>query len=129
MDVLVYYLKKYKFERLCSDISPPIVVHSVPGAGKSSLIREIIQADSRFIAYTQGDPDSANLQGAYILPQPSDFSKEKRFVLIDEYLERGALLEPSLYSLTQVKGVPVPHYVHISSTPKVADLVSAQRNS
>jgi hypothetical protein len=57
MDVLVKYLDKYKFKRVRSDLSVPVVIHSVPGAGKSSVIRDIIRADRRFEACTYGKAD------------------------------------------------------------------------
>ncbi|ABW69735.1 triple gene block protein [Ligustrum necrotic ringspot virus] len=84
MDVLVSVLAKYNFERLSSNISPPIVVHSVPGAGKSSLIREIIQKDSRFQAYTHGEADPVHLSGVRIQKYAEPLLGE--FILLDEYL-------------------------------------------
>nr|ACV31389.1 triple gene block protein 1 [Ligustrum necrotic ringspot virus] len=84
MDVLVSVLAKYKFERLSCSISPPIVVHSVPGAGKSSLIREIIQKDSRFQAYTYGEADPEHLSEFGIQKFSESLSGE--FILLDEYL-------------------------------------------
>ncbi|NP_612809.1 25 kDa protein [Blueberry scorch virus] len=91
MDVLVKYLVKNNFERQSSNLTLPIVVHSVPGAGKSTLIRELITADPRFSALTFGKADPPNLRGAFIrsafgaTPYPE-------FTLIDEYLE-GEVLE------------------------------------
>jgi hypothetical protein len=85
MDVFVSLLCKYKFERLTSNLSFPIVVHSVPGAGKTSLIRELISSDSRFCAYTYGKADSPNLTGAYIRSAEGDL-EEREFSVFDEYL-------------------------------------------
>lgn len=84
MDVLVKYLCKYNFIRLSPSIRPPVVIHCVPGAGKTSLIREIIRADSRFVAYTCGVPDQPNLEGRWIQKIPEVCPKDV-FVLIDEY--------------------------------------------
>ncbi|AOO96600.1 triple gene block protein 1 [Ligustrum virus A] len=84
MDILVKYLNKYNFIRLSQSIRPPVVIHCVPGAGKTSLIREIIQADSRFVAYTCGIPDKPNLEGRWIQKIPEVFPRDV-FVLIDEY--------------------------------------------
>ncbi|UUB84581.1 triple gene block protein 1 [Blueberry virus S] len=86
MDVLVKYLVRNKFERLSSNLTLPIVVHSVPGAGKSTLIRELIVADSRFSAYTFGKPDQPNLKGVFIKPAGAD-KLEGEFTILDEYLE------------------------------------------
>lgn len=84
MDILVKYLSKYNFIRICASIRPPVVVHCVPGAGKSSLIREIILEDSRFVAFTCGIPDQPNLEGRWIQRLPEKLP-EGKFVLIDEY--------------------------------------------
>nr|UZP17040.1 ORF2 [Blueberry scorch virus] len=86
MDVLVKYLVKNNFERLSSNLNYPIVVHSVPGAGKSSLIRELIAADSRFSAYTFGKADPQNLSGVSI-KSAAGLTSCPDFALIDEYLE------------------------------------------
>lgn len=85
MDVLLKYLADYKFERLVSNITPPIVVHSVPGAGKSSLIRAVINKDSRFSAYTFGEEDPESITGVRIKAYKPNCPKTE-FVLIDEYL-------------------------------------------
>nr|UGN60879.1 triple gene block protein 1 [Ligustrum virus A] len=84
MDVLVKYLNKYSFTRISATIRPPIVIHCVPGAGKTSLIREIIREDSRFAAFTCGVPDKPNLEGCWIQKIPESFPHDK-FILIDEY--------------------------------------------
>jgi hypothetical protein len=85
MDVFVSLLSKYNFERLTNHLSFPIVVHSVPGAGKTSLIRELITSDSRFRAYTYGKADQPNLTGAYIQAAEANL-EEREFVVFDEYL-------------------------------------------
>jgi hypothetical protein len=85
MDVLVDLLCKYKFERLTSHLSIPVVIHSVPGAGKTSLIRELIAADSRFSAYTYGKADQPSLTGAYIRSAEGEL-KEQEFTVFDEYI-------------------------------------------
>jgi GTPase SAR1 family protein len=85
MDVLVDLLCKYKFERVASCLSLPIVVHSVPGAGKTSLIRELISVDSRFSAYTFGKADKPNLTGAYIRSAEGTL-EEQEFAIFDEYI-------------------------------------------
>jgi hypothetical protein len=85
MDVFVDLLNKYKFERLINHLTLPIVVHSVPGAGKTSFIRELISLDSRFSAYTYGRADEPNLTGAYIRSANENLV-EREFVIFDEYL-------------------------------------------
>nr|WAK43335.1 triple gene block 1 [Ligustrum virus A] len=84
MDFLVKYLSEHRFVRLCNSIKPPVVVHCVPGAGKTTLIRSIIQADSRFVAFTCGIPDRPNLEGNWIQSLPEVLPTDK-FVLVDEY--------------------------------------------
>nr|AEV23003.1 25K protein [Potato virus M] len=84
MDVLVDLLYKYKFERLNNKLAPPIVVHCVPGAGKSSLIRELIETDSRFCAYTAGVEDQPRLSGNWIRKWERQ-QTEGKLLVIDEY--------------------------------------------
>ncbi|MBB6642082.1 hypothetical protein H7F02_18630, partial [Proteus mirabilis] len=84
MDVLIKFAVKYKFERLYSKLDSPIVFHCVPGAGKSSCIREILAFDSRFAAYTLGVEDPANLTNNRILSYKGSVDSTK-FNLLDEY--------------------------------------------
>uniref|UniRef100_A0AAU6WKX6 Triple gene block 1 n=1 Tax=Pitahaya virus E TaxID=3144105 RepID=A0AAU6WKX6_9VIRU len=84
MDVLVKYLCKYSFIRLRSSLESPVVIHSVPGSGKSSLIREIIREDRRFGAITYGEPDTVDLTGRQI--QSAEDAPICEFLLVDEYL-------------------------------------------
>jgi hypothetical protein len=85
MDVLVSYLDKYNFTRLSNQLTLPIVIHSVPGAGKTSLIRDLIAADSRFKAYTYGKADEPNVRGAYI-QAADEHLVEEEFTIFDEYI-------------------------------------------
>nr|QPG93404.1 triple gene block 1 [Ligustrum virus A] len=84
MDILVKYLSDFGFVRLSNSIRPPVVIHCVPGAGKTTLIRSILKADTRFIAFTCGIPDQPNLEGNWIRALPEELPKDK-FVLVDEY--------------------------------------------
>lgn len=85
MDVLVKYLLSNNYKRLTSDIRPPIVVHSVPGGGKSTLIRELLHFDSRFSAYTFGEEDPPCLTGVRIRSAREGIEKTE-LVIFDEYL-------------------------------------------
>lgn len=84
MDLLVELLNKYCFTRVSSKLSKPIVVHCVPGAGKTSLIRELIKLDSRFVAYTAGLEDEPHLSGRWVRKFQGAVD-ESKFVLLDEY--------------------------------------------
>ncbi|ABP37857.1 triple gene block 1 protein [Phlox virus S] len=84
MDILVSLLCKYKFERLNSKLCLPIIVNCVPGAGKSSCIRELISSDSRFCAYTLGTEDPQNLRGVRIKSFKGEI-EEGKFNVLDEY--------------------------------------------
>lgn len=102
MDVLVDLLNKYSFTRIHSKLSSPIVVHCVPGAGKTSLIRELIKLDSRFIAYTAGVEDEPHLSGRWIR-KFEGVVDEGKFVILDEY----TLLESLPDNLFAVFGDPI----------------------
>nr|WJN65812.1 TGB1 [Phlox virus M] len=96
MDVLVSLLCKYGFERLNSKLELPIVVHCVPGAGKSTLIRELINQDARFEAYTAGIPDCATLTGNWIRKWEGVHNTELKLIL-DEYTHLEEL--PAAFAL------------------------------
>ncbi|AEQ35301.1 triple gene block 1 protein [Mirabilis jalapa mottle virus] len=85
MDVLVDILNKYNFVRHSTLLSIPIVIHSVPGAGKSSLIRELIHKDCRFTAVTYGEEDPPTISGVRIQKATPENSVGE-FLLVDEYL-------------------------------------------
>lgn len=84
MDLLVDLLNKYSFTRVNSKLSAPVVVHCVPGAGKTSLIRELIKLDSRFVAYTAGLEDEPHLSGRWIR-KFNGVVDDNKFVILDEY--------------------------------------------
>ncbi|UVJ49774.1 TGB1 [Rose virus C] len=86
MDVLLSVLARSNFIESNRFESKPFVFHCVPGAGKSTLIRELLSLDERFVAITFGKPDHPNLSGRFI--QSSGVDKkvlEGKLVLIDEY--------------------------------------------
>nr|QBS17039.1 triple gene block protein 1 [Lily symptomless virus] len=89
MDVLLSLLSEFGFERLSSELSLPIVVHSVPGGGKSSLIRKLINKDRRFSAYTFGLEDCESITGVRIKKAHASIPRSE-FVVFDEYIEGDA---------------------------------------
>nr|UOI87896.1 triple gene block protein 1 [Butterbur mosaic virus] len=93
MDVLVSKCLEFGFSRVSTSSSKPQVIHCVPGAGKSSLIRAILKADSRFYAVTGGVPDPVTgLQGR-ILPLDGIAHPGACFKLVDEYTEAPDAIE------------------------------------
>ncbi|CAF04327.1 triple gene block 1 [Daphne virus S] len=84
MDLLVDVALEFGFTRVSSVLRSPVIFHCVPGAGKSTLIRELINRDHRFIAFTAGEPDPPNLSGRAIKKYIGSIPKD-RFVLLDEY--------------------------------------------
>ncbi|QED44836.1 TGB1 [Garlic yellow virus] len=87
MEVVSNVLNKFGFTRSLENSSGVKIVLGVPGCGKTSCIREIIQTDSRFIAFTFGVPDNKNVSGAYIRKAPlGDFELPSgAIVLVDEF--------------------------------------------
>ncbi|QCG75823.1 TGB1 [Sweet potato virus F] len=82
MDVLLNKLRD-TFVNI-SACNKPIVVNCVPGSGKSSFIRELIKVDSRFRAYTGGEPDFQSLTGRYL--QKFEGEVDPHFInILDEY--------------------------------------------
>lgn len=92
MDILVNLLCKYNFSRVSSRLEQPVVIHCVPGAGKSSLIRELIRQDNRFVAYTAGIPDEPDLSGCWIKKWEGSIPSGK-LLLLDEYTLLDSLPE------------------------------------
>lgn len=82
MDILITKLRE-NFN-LVSTNSRPLVVNCVPGSGKSTLIRSLIEQDSRFVAYTAGKSDFPSLTGRFIRPFTSEVEADKLCIL-DEY--------------------------------------------
>jgi len=118
MDVLVKYLDKHKFRRIRSDLSVPVVIHSVPGAGKSSVIREIIRADRRFEACTYGKADQPHISGKWI-HCASTFEAVCSFILVDEYLEAAEPIKAFALFADPIQGgqgkVLAPHFIKTES--------------
>ncbi|ACE78182.2 triple gene block 1 [Hydrangea chlorotic mottle virus] len=118
MDVLVRYLELNKFKRLKSNLTLPVVVHSVPGAGKSSVIREIIRADPRFEACTYGKPDQPHLSGRWI-KEAKGFTPKTPFLLVDEYIEAAEPIAAFAYFADPIQGgageILEPHFIKTES--------------
>nr|UTQ36155.1 triple gene block 1 [Grapevine rupestris stem pitting-associated virus] len=86
MNNLVKALSAFEFVGVFCSLKFPVVVHSVPGSGKSSLIRELISEDEAFVAFTAGVPDSPNLTGRYIKPYAPGCAVQGKINILDEYL-------------------------------------------
>lgn len=84
MDIVIDKLLDLGFSRTLLPLREILVVNCVPGAGKTSFIRELIQSDCNFEAFTTGPPDSPNLTGNYIAKWTGTTNPEK-FTILDEY--------------------------------------------
>ncbi|AAR89415.1 triple block protein 1 [Poplar mosaic virus] len=88
MDVLINKLVSCNFSRTRNQVGKPCIINCVPGAGKSTLIRELLNSDSRFRAYTFGEADPKNLSGRRILPASElRNAPQGALIIIDEYTE------------------------------------------
>lgn len=97
MDVFCKVLIECGFNRLEGSGNKCKVVLGVPGCGKSSCIRKLINLDSRFIAVTFGAPDPFNVTGRRIRDSSelSKLDRSNKLLLVDEF-QRGdfEVLEP-----------------------------------
>lgn len=84
MDKFVKYLEANDFIKI-ANIESPLIVHSVPGAGKSSLIRSFIAVSPFCEAFTHGVPDLPNLSGRYIKSYSRASESKADFKILDEY--------------------------------------------
>nr|QED43642.1 TGB1 [Garlic latent virus] len=87
MDVFCKVLIEFGFSRLEGSSNKCKVVLGVPGCGKSSCIRKLINLDSRFIAATFGAPDPLNVTGRRIraVSELVSFDYTGKFLLLDEF--------------------------------------------
>nr|AYQ96119.1 triple gene block 1 protein [Grapevine virus T] len=89
MNNLISALELFGFDRVSEEVKHPLVVHSVPGSGKTSLIRSLIKLDSDFEAFTAGVPDLPNLEGRYIKSYSEGCASTRKLSILDEYLTVG----------------------------------------
>nr|BAA01932.1 ORF(II) [Garlic latent virus] len=91
MDVFCKVLIECGFHRLECTGNKCKVVLGVPGCGKSSCIRKLINLDSRFIAATFGAPDPLNVTGRRIhsVGELAKIDCTGKFLLLDEFQQGG----------------------------------------
>nr|BDX36186.1 triple gene block protein 1 [Plantago asiatica mosaic virus]BDX36191.1 triple gene block protein 1 [Plantago asiatica mosaic virus] len=103
MDVVVTALTANNFQRTSTPISKPLVVHAVAGAGKTTLIQNLLPDHPNLSAQTAGTPQPPNLTGAFIrkltCPEPNKIN------LLDEYVA----LQPLKGSWDVVLADPLQH--------------------
>nr|QED43804.1 TGB1 [Garlic latent virus] len=87
MDVFCKVLIECGFSRIEGSGNKYKVVLGVPGCGKSSCIRKLINLDSRFVAATFGTPDPLNVTGRRIraVSELDTFDRTSKFLLLDEF--------------------------------------------
>nr|AGG18222.1 TGB1 [Shallot latent virus] len=87
MDVFCKVLIECGFSRLDGSGNKCKIVLGVPGCGKSSCIRKLINLDSRFIAATFGAPDPLNVTGRRIraVAETSITEINEKLLLLDEF--------------------------------------------
>ncbi|QLI58026.1 triple gene block protein 1 [Rubus virus 1] len=86
MNTILELLEEFDFERTSFPFSSPLVIHAVPGSGKTSLLREALLLDPTISVCTFGEPDKTNLEGRYIQPAIGCSPSEEEFYVLDEYL-------------------------------------------
>nr|ACM45986.1 triple gene block protein 1 [Helleborus net necrosis virus] len=88
MDYLVNKLYTNKdFERTNLPLGSPIVINCVPGAGKSTFIKDLIDHDPRFVGLTFGAVPHPDLSSRGIIAASDYQPKAGDLVLVDEYTE------------------------------------------
>ena len=97
MNELLSLLSKYNFTRLGHRLGDPIVINCVPGAGKTTLIRELLELNDSFVAFSTVRADPPNLSGKRIEKLPSDLPTGK-YIIIDEY-QNLTSLPPSTFAV------------------------------
>jgi hypothetical protein len=115
MDVLVKCLCDSGFTRLNTRLVNPVIIHCVPGAGKTTCIKKLLGLDSRFVALTAGIAEKPNLTGRWLQKFKGQLIPDK-FNLIDEY----TLIEDCPVGAFACFGDPLQSN---KSEPKPADFV------
>ncbi|UXX34104.1 triple gene block protein 1 [Pseudostellaria heterophylla carlavirus 2] len=87
MDVLIKRLLDSGFERHVVESRGYLIVSCVPGAGKSTFIRDLIASDSRFVACTFGKPDKISNAGNRILDVRAVEDYNGAYLICDEFQE------------------------------------------
>lgn len=72
------------FVRVGPSLNKPVIINCVPGGGKTTLIRQLLEEFEHIVAYTTADPDPANLKGNQIKALPP-VPEEGKLVILDEY--------------------------------------------
>nr|BDX36171.1 triple gene block protein 1 [Plantago asiatica mosaic virus] len=103
MDVVVTALTTNNFQRTSTPISKPLVVHAVAGAGKTTLIQNLLPDHSNLSAQTAGTPQPPNLTGAFI--RKLTCPESNKINLLDEYVA----LQPLKGSWDVVLADPLQH--------------------
>nr|QCH00871.1 triple gene block 1 [Shallot yellow stripe virus]QCH00880.1 triple gene block 1 [Shallot latent virus] len=100
MDVFCKVLIECGFSRLEGSGNKCKVILGVPGCGKSSCIRKLINLDSRFIAATFGVPDPLNVTGRRIraITELSTIDCAGKLLLLDEF-QKGDFEELKPFAL------------------------------
>lgn len=116
MNKVIEYLLEFGFSRTINPISRPVVIHSVAGAGKSTLIRKIISEVPNSQAFTLALEDNPNLSGNRIRKLGIGEIDEGKINILDEYLLQEVDLSKFDFVFADpcqiTKGQPLPaHYI------------------
>ncbi|QYF50227.1 MAG: putative triple gene block protein 1 [Beijing sediment alphaflexivirus] len=85
--------KLINYQRTGVPLECPIVVHAVAGAGKTTIVRDILRAKPETTAITYGRPDPPNIAGVRIRGPSGDAN------IVDEYPAADLTQHPSVQLL------------------------------
>nr|ABV56204.1 ORF2 [Apple stem pitting virus] len=86
METVLSLFNEFGFERTVEPLSDPIVVHAVPGSGKTTLIKQALLRNHNIEAVTFGVTEKANIHGTYIKKARQGQRGRGNYSILDEYL-------------------------------------------
>ncbi|UOH28272.1 triple gene block protein 1 [Kudzu virus D] len=85
MNNIIELFEKSGFVKISDKNNPPYFLHAVPGAGKTSLLKDLLQENRQVRVYSKICIEKPNLSGRYIKLYRDEVLDESFINILDEY--------------------------------------------